>query len=418
VQSFGYKTFRTRELRGIFVMKGIRNGQSTDTSPWERRLIVTAVYVVLAILAGGTFYVVSLFTLFAHHSPIIQIPALNKQSGAPIIKSIKHFPLMHTSQAMTTATPWGIAIDSPHEVVWVAEPGLGCEPLPTCNTTNTGILGEYDLWDGKFIQDFREPPGYTNPVSVAVDAQGHVWFTEPNSDAIGELVPQNATWSQWNVLKGSAPFDLTFDASGNLWFTEFEANCIGFFNPHTHIFVVNPIPTPDSDPYGITMDPRGNIWFTENSEGVGRIGSLIPTPSGRIRIMEHKVTTAQPHLITADQVGNIWYSEAFSGSVGEYSPASGRSKTYSLSADICTHCGTHISGIAVDTQGDIWFDDTLSQRIGYLNPKTGHVVDKTLGDVDSSAYDGLAVDRHNRVWFTELYSSLMIMWPKETLKST
>src|SRR6059036_4272404 len=22
-------------------------------------------------------------------------------------------------------------------------------------------------------------------------------------------------WSQWNVLKGSAPFDLTFDASGN-----------------------------------------------------------------------------------------------------------------------------------------------------------------------------------------------------------
>src|SRR6266536_3298313 len=340
-------------------MKGIHNGQSTDTSPRKRRLIATAVFVVLAILVGGTFYVASLFTLFAHPSPITQTPAPKKQSGAIITKSINRLPLMHTSQAMTAATPWGIAIDSLHEVVWVAEPGAGCEPLPTCNTTTAGLLGEYDLLDGKFIQHFQEPPGYTNPVFVAVDAQGHVWFTE------------------------------------------FEANCIGFFNPHTHTFVVNPIPTLNSDPYGITRDPRGNIWFTENSEGVGRIGSLIPTPSGRIRITEHKVTTAQPHLITADQAGNIWYSEAFSGSVGEYSPASGRSKSYSLSTDICTNCGTHISGIAVDTQGDIWFDDTLSQRVGYLNPKTGHVV-----------------DGYNRVWFTELYSSLMIMWPKETLKST
>jgi len=73
---------------------------------------------------------------------------------------------------------------------------------------------------------------------------------------------------------------LTFDASGNLWFIEFEANCIGFFNAHTHTFVENPIPTPDSNPYGITRDPLENIWFTENNEGIGRIGSLIPTPSG------------------------------------------------------------------------------------------------------------------------------------------
>jgi virginiamycin B lyase len=397
-------------------MKGNRNRQSTDRSRWERRLIATVLFIVFAIIVGGTFYVVSQFTLFAHTSPVNQTSASMKQSGTTIIKSINRPPLMHTTQAMTTATPWGIAIDSSHEVVWVAEPGVACEPLPTCNTTSAGLLGEYDLSDGKFIQDFREPQGYTNPVFVAVDAQGHVWFTEPNSDAIGELDPQNATWNQWKVQKGSAPFDLTFDASGNLWFTEYEANCIGFFNPHTHTLVENPIPTPDSDPYGITTDPRGNIWFTENNEGAGRIGSLIPTSSGKVRMIEHKVTTAQPHLITADRAGNIWYSEAFSGSVGEYSPASGSSKTYSVSADLCTYCGTHISGIAVDTQGDIWFDDTLSQRIGYMNPKTGLVVDKKLGDENSGAYDGLAVDRYNRAWFTELNNSLVIMWPKETLK--
>ena len=109
-------------------------------------------------------------------------------------------------------------------------------------------------------------------------------------------------------------------------------------------------------------------------------------------------------------------NEAFGGSVGEYSPVSGNSKTYSLSVDICKYCGTHISGIAVDSQGDIWFDDTLSQRLGYLNPKTGLVVDQRLGDEDSSAYDGLVVDTYNRVWFTEIHDSFIIMWPKHTVQ--
>jgi hypothetical protein len=398
------------------VTKGTGAGHSSDKSPWKMRVIIAVEYLVLAILAGGTFYVVSQFTLFAHPSVTNQTSTNEKSSNVVILKSINRLPTMHATQSITTATPWGIVIDSPHNVMWVAEPGLGCEPKPTCGTTTAGILGEYDLLNGNIMQDFREPPGYTNPVFVAVDTHGNVWFTEPNSDAIGELNIKNASWSQWNVQKDSAPFDLVFDASGNLWFTEFNANRIGFFNPHTHALVENTIPTSHSDPYGITRDPQGNIWFSENSDGLGRIGSFKPTSSGEVRIVEHRVSTAQPHLITTDTAGNIWYSEAFGGSIGEYNPSSGISKTYSLSADICIYCGTHISGISVDTQGDIWFDDTLNQRVGYLNPKTGLVVDKKLGVEASSAYDGLAVDSYNRAWFTEVDSSLIMMWPKGTVK--
>lgn len=409
-------SFQKERLRGLLVLKETDNRKLYATSPWKKRVIVALEYVVIAILACATFYVVSQFTLFAHHPTVIQAPAPEKPSGTFALKSLTRPPLMRASQAITSASPWGIAIDSPRKVVWVAEPGSGCEPKPTCNNTTSGILGEYDLLDGKLIQDFREPSEYTNPVFVAVDTQGHVWFTQPNSDAIGELDPKNATWIQWKVMKGSAPFDLTFDATGNLWFTQFNANRIGFFNPHSHVLVENAIPTPQSNPYGITKDHQGNIWFTENSDGIGRIGSFVPSSSGRVRIVEHHVTTAQPHLITADKAGNIWYSEAFGGSVGEYNPATRISKTYSLATDLCKYCGTHISGIAVDTQGNIWFDDTLSQRVGYLIPKTGLVVDKTLGSLDNSAYDGLVVDSYNRVWFTETDNSLLLIWPKGTLK--
>jgi streptogramin lyase len=389
--------------------------QSSGVSTMKKRVIVVLEYLVIAILAGGTFFVVSLFTIFAPASPANKPATHNARPQVVGSETFDRIPSTVATRAITTSNPWGIAIDSSRGTVWVAEPG--CEPKPTCPTTSPGVIGEYNLLDGSFFQDFPEPRGYTNPVFVAVDANGNVWFTQPNSDAIGELNPQNATWSQWNVLKGSMPYDLTFDKNGNLWFTEFGANRIGFFNPQTHKLVENTIPTPDSNPYGITRDPQGNIWFTENKLGVGQIGSFTPTTSGTVTIVEHAVATAQPHLITTDKAGNIWYSEAFGASIGVFSPGSGTSRNYAVSTIVCTHttvCLTHISGISVDKRGNIWFDDSLSGRVGYLVPATGQVIARTLGK--NHAYDGLAVDNYNNVWFTETFGSVLVMWPSGSIK--
>jgi streptogramin lyase len=411
-------------IRGILVTKRTGEGLSSEEATLKRKVIVAIEYLIIAVLAIGTFYVVSKFTLFAPSSSANQSHSQNEHPRVVEVEPFDRIPSTKALQTTTTSNPWGIAIDSLHQIVWVAEPG--CEPKPTCSTKVPGIIGEYDLLDGSSVQDFQEPPGYTRPVFVAIDANGNVWFTEPNSDAIGELDPQNMTWNQWSVLRGSAPFDLTFDKNGNLWFTEFNANRIGFFNPLTHKLVENTIPTPDSNPYGITRDPRGNIWFTENRSGVGQIGTFIPTTSGTVAIVEHQVTTAQPHLITADKKGNIWYSEAFGGSIGEYNPASGSSVNYNVSLDICAHisvCKTHISGISVDNKGEIWYSDSQLERVGYLIPATGQVFAKTISNQnengsnqDDSAYDGLAVDNYNNVWFTEPFSSLIVMWPNGTVK--
>jgi len=398
--------------------------QPSEEAILKRKGIVAVAYIILAILAIGTFYVVSKFTLFAPASSTHQAYSQKEHPRVYEEEPFDRIPSTKVLQTKTALNPWGLAFDSLHYIVWVAEPG--CEPKPTCLTKAPGIIGEYDLLDGSWIQDFPEPPGYTRPVFVAIDANDNVWFTEPNSDAIGELTPQNVTWNQWKVPGGSAPFDLTFDNNGNLWFTEFDASKIGFFNPNTHKLVENTIPTPDSNPYGITRDPRGNIWFTENRFSVGQIGSFTPTTSGTVAIIEHQVTTAQPHLITTDKQGNIWYSGAFGGSIGEYKPASGKSVDYPVSLGICANksvCKTHISGISVDNKGDIWYSDSQLDLVGYLIPSTGQVVQKSISNQhesgsnqDDGAYDGLAVDAYNNLWFTEPYSSLIVMWPKGTVK--
>lgn len=328
-----------------------------------------------------------------------------------------HRALSTTSaQNATSLMPWGIALDAMHGYVWVAEPG--CNLTPQCPAA-TGDISQYAYSDGSFIQDINEPTGYTSPLFIAVAKNGTLWFTEPDSDAIGEYDIQSGNWNQWHLKKGAIPYDLIFDTQGNLWFTEYGTNSIGFLNTQSQTLVENPTPTPNSNPYGITIDPHGTIWFAENEDGLGQIGSFTPTASGKVTIVEHKVVAQRPHLITADKQGNIWYSDGFSGFIGEFNPRTGTSGQFLVYSGTCTQTsctGTHISGIAVDSQGHIWFTDSLSQRVGYLIPSSGQVVARTLRTNNAHPYDGLAVDSSNRVWFTDQFGLMLNLWPAGTLK--
>lgn len=326
---------------------------------------------------------------------------------------------MTAAENPTTLIPWGIALDKLHGFVWVAEPG--CDPDTGCPATTQGILGQYALSDGTFISDFNEPTGYSSPLFAVVDTSGNVWFTQPTTSALGEFNPQNETWNQWPLPKGSSPFDLTFDNQGNLWFTEAGTNDIGFFNTLTHKLAQTPIPTANSSPYGITLAPNGTIWFTENSTGINQIGSFKPTPSGAVKITEYAVNNLRPHLITTDKAGNLWFSDGFSGHIGEFNLKTGTNVTFSAYGGTCaspSSCstGTHISGISVDnTTGNIWFSDSLSQRVGYLIPSTGQIVTQTLPKANSHPHDGLIIDDSGRIWFTAEFAQTLTMWPTSSV---
>jgi virginiamycin B lyase len=249
---------------------------------------------------------------------------------------------------------------------------------------------------------------------VAVNpADGHVWFTQPNSDAIGELDPVKGTWQQYSVTHGSIPYDLLFDQHGNIWFTEYNSNSIGFLNTKTHKIVETPTPTAKSNPYGITSDPKGNIWFTENRKGISHIGMFTPTTDGQISIKETIIDTAshaQLHLITAAPNGSIWFSEGFSGIIAELDPGNNNSVKHYSVAGTCRrppdNC-THISAIVADKQGNIWFTDSLNATIGYYMPTKNIVRLKQLHDPNSHPHDGLAVQSDGTIWFTEEFGSLM-----------
>jgi streptogramin lyase len=327
--------------------------------------------------------------------------------------------------------PWGIALDEAHGFVWVAEPG--CDPKPPCASAFPTKITKFGLADGSFIQDFAEPDNkYSSPFFLAVNpSDGSVWFSEPNSDAIGELSPDDNRFQQWPTTKGSTPYDLLFDRNGNLWFTEYNSSSIGFMNPKTHKIVETAAPTAGAEPYGITLDPKGNVWFAENAKGIAQIGTFTPTTNGNISIKEFPIDStllSQPHLITAAPNGHIWASEGFLGNITDFDPATDTVTHYKVASqcrnppDNCTH----ISGIAADKNGNIWFTDSLNATVGYFMPSKDMAHIQPLSDANAHPHDGLAVQSNGTVWFTEQFGSAikgdlvqgpaLVMWPSGTLK--
>ena len=399
-------------MQRIATQKGMPQNRS------RRRVLIGILLALCIVCAASTAVWVHIHTSNAA-TPISQVDPIvhyagHRSSEVPI-SSTRSLSMVKASSP-TTAGPWGLTLDPAHGYVWVAEPG--CEMAPICTTAFPTVIGQYAFSDGAFIQDFAEPKGYTNPLFITVDSAGHLWFTQPNSDALGEFDPVNNVWQQWPLKKNTYPYDLTFDSRGNLWFTEWGANQIGFFDTHTHTLVETRIPTAQTDPYGITIAANGTVWFAENSP-FSQIGSFTATANGKITIAEHPVGALRPHLITTDQAGNVWFTEGFAGFISEYNPVTGTNRRYQVYLGAClnvkTCTGTHISGIRTDNNGNVWFTDSLSQRIGYLVPTTGQVVALVLKP-NSHPHDGLTLDSYGRLWFTEQYAMVLNMLPESDVK--
>ena len=322
--------------------------------------------------------------------------------------------------------PWGTTFDSKGNV-WVAIPG--CDPSPTCSSsTPPGRIEEYSPYASSWIATYALPAGYAQPLFLAFDAQGNLWFPMPMANSIGMLNPVSKTFQQIPVPTADAgPWDIAIDHSGNIWFTEHYSNKIGELDPATQTITEISTPASNSLPYGIVVDASNNIWFTENNSAVALIGEY--TSGGTLNEFKIRTTTSvslTPHLISVDRKGNIWWTEGWAGKIGKLTvakaiPGTNNGVTEYTYPKICTSCtSTHTSGISVDRYGQIWFDDSEQGIFGSF-PETGtgffnvYVAPTTQ---NAHPHDGLNVDTHNRIWFTEEFADKLAEAVQTSITST
>jgi len=141
--------------------------------------------------------------------------------------------------------PWGTAFDGSGRV-WVAMPG--CDLAPSCpSSTPPGKLALFDPNALNWVTIVSLPAGYGQPIFVAVDHSGKVWFTMPATNSISVYDPVSTTVTQWAVPTASAgPWGIAIDSKGRIWFTEHYGNKIGYFDPKWQTFHEVTAPSPNS----------------------------------------------------------------------------------------------------------------------------------------------------------------------------
>jgi YVTN family beta-propeller protein len=310
----------------------------------------------------------------------------------------------------SSVDPWGTTFDAAGNV-WVAVPG--CDPSPDCTNPSPGSIEEYNPATQNWIGTYQLPAGYGQPLYLAFDQSGNLWFPMFHTNSLGMYNPTTQTFQQWTIpTANSGPWDVAVDHNGKVWLTEHYVNQIAEFDPTTQQFTEIATPATSSQPYGITIDSNNNVWFTENNPNI----ALIAEYTTGNQLLEYKIrntlpgTNLTPHLITTDPTGNIWWSEGWVGMIGKLDPTLAQPGTTNGVSEYmyplnCPSCGTHTSGISVDSTGTVWFDDSIQSIFGSLNPTTNQFSIYNTPTSNSHPHDGLNVDKNNIIWFTEEFAN-------------
>jgi len=342
--------------------------------------------------------------------------------SAPIVTTIDASAVTITDAPIPGGVdPWGLASDAQGNI-WVALPG--CDPNPRCAVTAPpGKLAVYNPDTLKWTASYPFPKNFGQPLFLAFDKQGVVWFPMFQTDALGSFNPATKVFHQWPIpTKKAGPWAVAIDHSGNIWFTEHFINQIGRFDPRTQTFQEFATPAKKSYPYGITIDARDNVWFTENNRAVALIGEY--TSQGQL--LEYPLprtgVSITPHLIITDGKNTIWWSEGVAGRLGKLNLTQAKPGTSSGISEYsypkpCKTCEIHTSGLGIDQAGNIWFDDSLQAILGVFS-NDGKAQFKIYSPLTqySHPHDGLLIDQHGRIWFTEeTYSQLGLILKSNTL---
>ena len=299
---------------------------------------------------------------------------------------------------------------------------LGLAPDPNGNLWFTDdvtpAIGRFDLATGKitYPQNGGLRPDSV-PRFIVADTNGAIWFTDAGpTPAIGMVDPKAQTIVEYDLQAGSLPLNPAYDPVHNLvWFTDRRkpTGAIGVFDPKTKTVAeyAKGLP-PGSHPEGLAVDARGNVWFTDDNGASPAIGML----DGATHVIHEYgsglVAGSLPRGITIDPTGNVWFADERTidntkpnapgdGLIGVISTTDPQHRIleYAVAAN-----GGNVHSIPEGLtwyRGFVWFtDDGATKAIGRIDPATGAITESSKNLVVSSQPIGIVVAK-NVLWFTD-----------------
>ena len=309
---------------------------------------------------------------------------------------------------------------------------LAWQAISTPQLRSTSILGPStpaSLTPSSSDPSMKELPLVQNnsePLGIALDGFGNVWFAENNPSAIVEYNPLTQDFSTFLIpFSGSSMiWFMLFDDRGILWFANALQPFLWSFSPVTHEFSNFSTGNPLVDPYSLAYyAATQQIWFT--SIYTDQIGSFQIAGNGATLVHLINVTgTARagtfgpkfgPSGITIDSQGNVYVSETFSGEIAEYSQSDQRFVNLWY-----LPVGSEPVGIALDSGNHrVWFTNHATSLFGYVDQNTGQVTEYAtslfsyLGNNITLPY-WIQLSSNGTVWFDEHEANKMARFDPST----
>jgi len=239
--------------------------------------------------------------------------------------------------------------------------------------------------------------GFSN---IALGRDGDIWFTvnrraegAENPHILGRFTPADGYFTKYALPHKSAPEELIVDANGTIWFFASNKNHLYRIDTRTFALKGYPIPTANAHPRGLSVDRKGHIWFAESN--ANKIGRFIPEQEA---FNEYEVLTpfANPGKTSIDHHGNVWFVEVTANRIGVFHPDLNR-----FSEAIIPTAGSAPVALANDGKGNVWFLEYKGNKVGAFNLETA-----VFREYDIPAYNSLPADialdrKRSTLWFTQ-----------------
>jgi virginiamycin B lyase len=245
------------------------------------------------------------------------------------------------------------------------------------------------------IREWELPVAKSRPHDPAVGADGALWYTAQEANAIGRLDPATGAIKQFPLKTAhSGPHGLVSDAAGNIWFTANYAGYIGKLDPKTGNVTEYKIDDPrGGDPHTPAIAPDGRVWFTVQE---GNVVGVLDPKTGRVKVTAVSTAHALPYGLVIDSKGVPYFCEFGSNKIARIDPESMKIHEFVLPAG-----GARPRRLALAGDTTIYYSDFSRGYLGRLDTSTGSVKEwASPGGPQSNPY-GIAMTRDGIVWYSE-----------------
>jgi streptogramin lyase len=315
-----------------------------------------------------------------------------------------------------------------------------------------GVVGTLSAADGDVDSLLVEYPVPGNPHHLVVESPGHVWFTLPEQNMVGQLIVTSTVDYQVFTYTTTItePYDIDY-AADVVWFTGRAGNQIGRLDPETGIITAFPIPTADSQPTGLDVvaGTPTQVWFTEF--GGNKLGELLVTSTMEYSWHEYPLPDAYPNAALQDiavgRLDHIWFTAPGVNCLGNFQPslwidpfdfqlvkdgapwAVEVSTTGNETIFFTDPANNQVVRYYPQTMhqflsyplpfndsgpydlaifgGKVWFTERQGQRVGRLDPVTNHIREFSVGHGELL---GIDVDADGGVWLAEYTAGKIAVW--------